>query len=165
MLVLAIAPAYSLLLLFGLSTGIILAVIVLLSVIFSRDLRRGVTTTINESLLEGLGDKKEIFLGNLEHELARLAIIPRKPLGSGSDLIYRDFFNEVKIYATPEGKHLRYGYRISSTNIAVVLGVILLIPFVIGSVVVFTLALLRRNSTSRALAEAGRSAVLLSRTT
>jgi hypothetical protein len=163
MLALAIVPAYSSVLLFGLFTGIILAVVVLLSVIFSRDLKRGITTTIDESLLEGLADRKEIFLGNLEQELARRAIIPRKPLGSGSDLIYRDFFNEVKIYATPEGKHLRYGYRISSTNEAVALGVVLLIPFVIGSVMVFTLALLRRSSTTRALLEAGQAAALLSK--
>ena len=78
-------------------------------------------------------------------------------------MIYRDFFNEVKIYATPEGKHLRYGYRISSTNEAVALGVVLLIPFVIGSVMVFTLALLRRSSTTRALLEAGQAAALLSK--
>jgi len=159
----AIAPAYSLLLLFGFSTGIILAIVVLLSVIFSRDLRRGITTTINESLFEGLADRKDLFLGNLEKELVRRAIIPRKPLESGNDLIYRDFFNEVRIYANPEGKHLRYGYRISSTNEAVALGVILLIPFVIGSVMVFTLALLRRSSTTRALVEAGHAAALLSR--
>lgn len=78
-----------------------------------------------------------------------------------SDLIYHNFLNEAKIYATSEGKHLRYGYRISSTNEAVVLGVLLLIPFVIGSVVVFTLALLRRSSTSHALLEAGQSAAVL----
>lgn len=163
MLVLAIAPAYSLVILFGLFTGIILAVIVMLGVIFSRDLKRGITTTINEMLLEGLGDRKDIFLGNLEQELARRGIIPRKPLDTASDLIYRDFFNEVRIYAVPEGKDLRYGYRTSSTNEAVALGAILLIPFVIGSVVVFTFAILRRNNTTHALMEAGQSAAILSR--
>lgn len=157
-----LAPAYSLLLLFGLFTGIILAIVVLLGVVFSRDLKRGITTTINETLLEGLGDRKEMFLGNLEKELVRRAIIPRKPLNAESDLIYRDFFNEVRIYATQEGKHLRYGYRISSTDEAIALGVILLIPFVIGSVMVFTLALLRRSSTARSMFEAGQAATLLS---
>lgn len=162
--ILAVGPAISLWLLFGLVTGIILAIIVLLSVIFSRDLKRGITTTIDETLIEGIGDRKSLFLGNLEKELTRRGIIPRKPLDTASDLVYRDFFNEVRIYATPEGKNLRYGYRSSSTNEAVALGVILLIPFVVGSIVVFTLSLLRRNSTNHAMFEAGQAAALLSRT-
>ena len=163
-LTLTVGPAVSLWLLFGLATGIILALIVLISVIFSRDLKRGITTTINETLFEGLGEKKATFLGNLEKELIRRGIIPRKPLDTASDLVYRDFFNEVRIYATREGGHLRYGYRSSSTNEAVALGVVLLIPFVVGSIVIFTLSLLRRNSTNRAMFEAGQSAALLTRT-
>jgi hypothetical protein len=162
--ILAVGPAVSLWLLFGLITGIILALIVSLSVVFSRDLKRGITTTINESLFEGLGERKGLFLGNLEKELARRGVIPRKPLDTASDLVYRDFFNEVRIYAIQEGKHLRYGYRSSSTNEAVALGVVLLIPFVVGSVVIFTLSLLRRNSTTRAMFEAGQSAALLTKT-
>lgn len=161
---LALGSAVSLWLLFGLLTGIILALIVLLGVIFSRDLKRGITTTINESLIEGIGERKTLFLGNLEKELARRGVIPRKPLNTESDLVYRDFFTEVKIYAVTEGKNLRYGYRSSSTNEAIALGVLLLIPFVVGSVVIFTLSLLRRNSTTRALSEAGQSAALLTRT-
>ena len=161
---LAVGPAVSLWLLFGLVTGIILALVVLLSVIFSRDLRRGITTTINESLIEGIGERKSLFLGNLEKELTRRGVIPRKPLDTASDLVYRDFFNEVRIYAIQEGKHLRYGYRTSSTNWAIALGILLLIPFVVGSVVVFTLSLLRRNSTNRAMLEAGQSAALLTKT-
>ena len=86
-----------------------------------------------------------MFLGNLEKELSRRGIIPRKPLDTASDLVYRDFFNEVRIYATQEGKHLRYGYRSSATNEAIAIGIVFLIPFVIGSVVIFTLSLLRRN--------------------
>jgi hypothetical protein len=162
--ILEVGPAVSLWLLFGLLTGIILAMIVLIGVIFSRDLKRGITTTINESLLEGLGERKGLFLGNLEKELTRRGIIPRKPLDTASDLVYRDFFNEVRIYAITEGKHLRYGYRSSSTNGAVALGVVLLIPFVVGSVVLFTLSLLRRNSTTRAMFEAGQSAAILTKT-
>jgi hypothetical protein len=162
--ILAVGPTISTWLLFGLITGIILALIVLISVIFSRDLKRGITTTINENLLEGLGERKVLFLGNLEKELTRRGVIPRKPLDTASDLVYRDFFNEVRIYAVQEGKHLRYGYRSSSTNEAIALGVLLLIPFIIGSVVVFTLSLLRRNSTNRAMFEAGQSAAILTRT-
>ncbi len=161
---LAVGPTVSLWLLFGLLTGIILALIVLLGVIFSRDLKRGITTTINETLFEGLGERKELFLGNLEKELTRRGVIPRKPLDKASDLVFRDFFNEVKIYATTEGKHLRYGYRSSSTSWAIAIGVLLLIPFIVGSLVVFTLSLLRRNSTTRALFEAGQSAALLTKT-
>ena len=48
---LAFGPAASLWLLLGLGTGIILALIVLLGVVFSRDLKRGITTTINEDTL------------------------------------------------------------------------------------------------------------------
>jgi hypothetical protein len=169
---LTVGPEVSLWLLFGLITGIILALIVLLSVIFLRDLKRGITTTINERLIEGLGERKVMFLGNLEEELTRRGIIPRKPLDTASDLVYRDFFNEVRIYAIQEGKHLRYGYRSSSTNEAVALGVVLLVPFVLGSVVIFVLgsvvifalSFLRRNNTNRALFEAGQSAALLTKT-
>jgi len=162
--ILTVGPEVSLWLLFGLITGIILALIVLLSVIFLRDLKRGITTTINERLIEGLGERKVMFLGNLEEELTRRGIIPRKPLDTASDLVYRDFFNEVRIYAIQEGKHLRYGYRSSSTNEAVALGVVLLVPFVLGSVVIFALSFLRRNNTNRALFEAGQSAALLTKT-
>lgn len=160
----AVGPAVSLWLLFGFLTGVVLALMILLAVIFSRDLKRGITTTINESLIEGLGERKGLFLGNLEAELTRRGVIPRKPLDTASDLVYRDFFNEVRIYAIPEGKHLRYGYRSSSTNEAVALGVVLLIPLVVGSLVIVTLSLLRRNSTNRALFEAGQSAALLTKT-
>lgn len=153
----------SLWLLFGVATGIALAVIVLLGVIFSRDLNRGITTAISESIYEGMGGKKDIFLPNLEKELERRGLIPRIPLEKNVDLIYRDFFNEVRIYVTPEGQHLRLSYRISATTEAVAIGVILLIPFVIGSVVLFALAILRRTNTQHTIDQAGQSAAVLSR--
>jgi len=83
-----------------------------------------------------------LFLGSLENELARRGIVPRKSLDKSCDLVYRS----------------------SSTNGSVALGILLLIPFVVGSVVVFTLSLLRRNSANRALFEAGQSATLLTKT-
>ncbi|MDA4133965.1 MAG: hypothetical protein OK441_00135 [Thaumarchaeota archaeon] len=165
MVELVLGSVVSLWLLFGLVTGIILAVIVLVGVLFSRDLNRGITTTISEVILSGLGDKKDVFLANLEKELKRRGLIPRVPLAKEADLIYRDFFNEVRIYAVQEGTALRFGYRISATSIAVTLGVILLIPFVVGSVVLFALAILRRNNTQMTLREAGQSAELLTRET
>jgi uncharacterized integral membrane protein len=79
------------------------------------------------------------------------------------DLIYRDFFNEVRIYITQEGPNLRLGYRISATTGTITLGVILLIPFVIGSIILFALAILRRTNTKETIDEAGRSASILCR--
>jgi len=79
-------------------------------------------------------------------------------------LVYRDFFSEVRIYAVQEGRHLRYGYRSSATNEAIAIGIVFLIPFVVGSVVIFTLSILRRNSTTQAMREAGQAAALLTRT-
>jgi hypothetical protein len=159
---LALGSVVSLWLLFGLTTGIILAVIVLVAVLFSRDLNRGITTMISETLLAGLGGKKGLFLGNLERELKRRGLIPRVPLNREADLVYRDFFNEVKVNVSEEGPNLRFGYRISAATGALVLGVLLLIPFAVGSVVLFALALLRRNSIQLTLNEAGQSAVVLS---
>lgn len=161
MVEIALGSVVSLWLLFGLATGIILAIIVLVTVLFSRDLNRGITTTISEVILTGLGDRKESFLANLEKELKRRGLIPRVPLEKEADLIYRDFFNEVRIYATQEGTALRFGFRTSATSSAVTLGVILLIPFVVGSVVLFALAILRRNNTQTTLREAGQAAELL----
>jgi hypothetical protein len=159
----ALGSDVSLWLLFGLTTGIILAIIVLVGVLFSRDLNRGITTMISEAIFPGLGGKRELFLGILEKELKRRGLIPRVPLDKEVDLIYRDFFNEVRIYVTQEGAGLRFGYRISATAGAVTLGVILLIPFVIGSVVLFALAILRRNNTQLTLHEAGQAAEILCR--
>jgi hypothetical protein len=161
--VVALGPTISLWLLFGFATGIFLAIIALLAVIFSRDLKRGITTTINETVYEDLGEMKGVFLANLDKELVRRGVIPRKPLERGPDLIYRDFFNEVRIYAAPEDANLRFGFRSSSTKWAICLGVILLVPFVIGSVVIFYLAFLRRESTHAALMEAGTTAAMLCR--
>ena len=163
MVELALGSVVSLWLLFGLATGIVLAVIVLVAVLFSRDLNRGITTIVSETIFPGLGGWKEPFLENLEKELKRRGLIPRVPLGKEADLIYRDFFNEVKVYAVQEGADLRFGYRISAAPGAVALGVILLIPFVIGSVVLFALAMLRRENTQLILNESGRAAEILSR--
>ena len=163
MLELALGSVVSLWLLFGLATGITLAVIVLVAVLFSRDLNRGIMTMISETIFPGIGPKKELFLANLEKELKRRGLIPRLPLDKDANLVYRDFFNEVKIYVAEEGTGLRFGYRISAATGAVALGVILLIPFVIGSVVLFALALLRRNNIQLTLNEAGTSADVLSR--
>jgi hypothetical protein len=165
MVELVIGSVVSLWLLFGLTTGIILAVIVLVGVLFSRDLNRGITTMISEIIFPGLGGKKELFLENLEKELRRRGLIPRIPLDKEVNLIYRDFFNEVRIYVTQEGTSLRFGYRISAASGAVTLGVILLVPFVIGSVVLFALAILRRNNTQLTLREAGQAAEILTRET
>jgi hypothetical protein len=159
---LALGSVVSLWLLFGLATGIVLAVIVLVAVLFTRDLNRGITTIVSETIFQGIGEKKALFLGNLEKELKRRGLIPRVPLDKETDLIYRDFFNEVKVYVTQEGKDLRFGYRISAATGAVALGVILLIPFVIGSIVLFALAVLRRTNTQLILDESGRSAEILS---
>lgn len=161
MLPLALGSVASLWLLFGLTTGIILAIIVLAGVIFSRDLNRGITTYISETLYPGMPGKRDEFLANLEKELKRRGLIPRVPLEKNVDLIYRDFFNEVRIYVSQEDSNLRFGYRISATPWAIALGLILLIPFVVGSLVLFALAIMRRVSTQHTLDEAGRSAVLL----
>jgi hypothetical protein len=162
MIELALGSVVSLWLLFGLMTGITLSVIVLLAVLFSRDLNRGVTTLVSERLFPGLGMKTDSFLANLEKELKRRGVIPRVPLDKGADLVYRDFFNEVKIQVTQDGTSLRFGYRISASMGAVVLGVILLIPFVVGSAVLFALAVLRRDNLRMTLNEAGRVAEILS---
>ena len=106
----------SLWLLFGFATGIILAIIVLVGVIFSRDLNRGITTSISETVLERMAGKKDVFLSSFEQELKRRGLIPRIPLEKNVDLIYRDFFNEVRIYVTQEGPNLRLGYRIFSDD-------------------------------------------------
>ena len=159
----ALGSIVSLWLLFGVATGIALAVIVLVGVIFSRDLNRGITTSISEAIFENLGNSKDLFLSNLESELKRRGLIPRVPLEKNMDLIYRDFFNEVRIYVTPEGHNLRLSYRISATTEAVALGVVLLIPFVIGSVVLFGLAIMRRSNTQHTIEEAGVSAAILTR--
>lgn len=158
----AVGSVVSLWLLFGLATGIILAIIVLVGVIFSRDLNRGITTSINESLYPGMPGKKDQFLSNLEKELKRRGLIPRVPLEKNVDLIYRDFFNEVRVYVTQENSNIRMGYRISATSWAIALGVILLIPFVVGSIVLFALAIMRRMSIQHMLEEAGKSAAILS---
>ena len=163
MLSLALGSIVSLWFSFGFATGIILAIIVLVGVIFSRDLNRGITTSINETIFEGAGDKKEAFLSDFEKELQRRGLVPKVPLEKNVDLIYRDFFNEVRIYVTQEGSNLRLGYRISATKGAITLGVILLIPFVIGSIVLFALALLRRTNTKETIEEAGWSAAILCR--
>ena len=163
MLEFALGSVVSLWLLFGLATGIILAVIVLVAVLFSRDLNRGITTMISETVMSGLAGKKELYLGNLEKELKRRGLIPRVPLNKEADLVYRDFFNEVRIQVAEEGPWLRFSYRISAATGAVALGVILLIPFVVGSVVLFALALLRRNNIQMTLTEAGRSAETVSK--
>jgi hypothetical protein len=163
MVELVLGSVVSLWLLFGLITGITLAVIVVVAVLFSRDLNRGITTMISETIFPGFGGKRDQFLGNLEKELKRRGLIPRVPLDKEADLIYRDFFNEVKIHVTQEGTALRFGYRISAATGAVTLGVLLLIPFVIGSVALFTLAILRRNNTQLTLNEAGQAAEILSR--
>ena len=144
-------------------SGITLAVIVVIAVLFSRDLNRGVTTIVSETWLPGLGEKREQFLGNLEKELKRRGLIPRVPLNKEADLIYRDFFNEVKIQVAQEGTGLRFSYRVSAANGAVALGVILLVPLVVGSVVLFGLAILRRNNILLTLNESGRVADLLCR--
>ena len=162
MIELALGSVVSIWLLFGFATGIVLALIVLVAVLFTRDLNRGITTIVSETIFPGIGEKKALFLGNLEKELKRRGLIPRVPLDKETDLIYRDFFNEVKVYATQEGKDLRFGYRISAATGAVALGVILLIPFVIGSVVLFALAVLRRTNTQLILNESGRAAETLS---
>jgi len=153
----------SLWLLFGFATGITLAIIVLVGVIFSRDLNRGITTSISETIFEGVTGKKDAFLANLEQELKRRGLIPKVPLEKNVDLIYRDFFNEVRFYVTQEGSNLRLGYRISATTGAVVLGVLLLIPFVVGSIVLFALAILKRTNTQHTIEEAGISAAILCR--
>ena len=163
MIELALGSVVSLWLLFGLMTGITLGVIVLLAVLFSRDLKRGVTTMVSETLAPGLGSKTDVFLSNLEKELKRRGLIPRVPLDKGADLIYRDFFNEVKISVAQDGTGLRFGYRISAATSAVVLGVVLLIPFVVGSAVLFALAILRRDNLKLTLDEAGRIADVLTR--
>ena len=163
MLSLALGSIVSLWFSFGFATGIILAIIVLVGVIFSRDLNRGITTSINETIFEGAGDKKEAFLSDFEKELQRRGLVPKVPLEKNVDLIYRDFFNEVRMYVTQEGPNLRLGYRISATKGAITLGVILLIPFVIGSIVLFALALLRRTNTKETIEEAGWSAAILCR--
>ncbi len=163
MLGLAIGSVVSLWLLFGVATGIALAVIVLLGVIFSRDLSRGITTAISETIFEGIGDRKVAFLSELEKELKRRGLVPRVPLEKNVDLIYRDFFSEVRIYVIPEGRNLRLSYRISATTEAVALGVLLLIPFVVGSIVLFSLATLRRTSTQHTIDQAGVSAATLCR--
>lgn len=157
----ALGPTISTWLLFGFATGIFLAIIALLAVVFSRDLKRGITTTISETLFDGLGGTKDAFLSNLDKELVRRGVIPRKPLEKGPDLIYRDFFNEIRIYVAQEGPDLRFGFRSSSTRWVVWLGVVLLVPFVVGSIVIFYLAYLSRESTRVALVEAGVSAALL----
>ena len=161
MLELELGSVVSLWLLFGIATGIILAIIVLVGVIFSRDLNRGITTSISETIFEGAWDKKDVFLANFEKELKRRGLVPRVPLEKNVDLIYRDFFNEVRIYVTQEGPNLRLGYRMSATPGAIALGVILLIPFVIGSIVLF--AILRRMNTQHVIEQAGLSAAILSR--
>jgi hypothetical protein len=163
MIGLALGSVVSLWLLFGLATGIALAVIVLVAVLFTRDLNRGITTVISETILPGLGGKRDLFLANLEKELKRRSLIPRVPLDKGAELVYRDFFNEVEIHVTQEGTDLRFGYRISVATGAVTLGVILLIPFIIGSVVLFALVILRRNNIQLTLNESGKSAEILSR--
>ncbi len=146
--------------LIGLSTGTVLAMIVVLSVIFSRGMKRGITVTINERLLSGLASKRDHFLSNLGIELQRRGMIARKPLEQGYDLIYRDFFSEARIYTNPEGPNLRYGYRVSATNQAIVLGIVLLIPFIIGAAVVVFLALLRHNNIRQSLLEAGETSAI-----
>jgi hypothetical protein len=153
----------SLWLLFGLLTGIILAIIVLVGVIFSRDLNRGITTSISETIIEGAVGKKDAFLSNLEKELKRRGLIPRVPLEKDVDLIYRDFFNEVRIYVTEEDSNLRLSYRVTATTGAMILGILLLIPFVVGSIVLFALAILRRMNTQRTIDESGSSATILLR--
>jgi hypothetical protein len=163
LLELELGSVVSLWLLFGIATGIILAIIVLVGVIFSRDLNRGITTSISETIFEGAWDKKDVFLANFEKELKRRGLVPRVPLEKNVDLIYRDFFNEVRIYVTQEGPNLRLGYRMSATPGAIALGVILLIPFVIGSIVLFALAILRRMNTQHVIEQAGLSAAILSR--
>jgi len=163
LLELALGSVVSLWLLFGLVTGIALAIVVLVGVIFSRDLNRGITTSITETVLERMADKKEVFMANFEKELKRRGLIPRIPLEKNVDLIYRDFFNEVRVYVVAEGPHLRLGYRVSATTEAVALGVILLVPLVIGSFVLFALAILRRTNTQQMLNQAAQSAAILSR--
>ena len=145
------------------TTATILLLVLALSAVFSRGLRRGMTVTINETLFEGLAGKKDTFHSILEQELSRRGILLRKPLEKDTDFIYRDFFNEVRIYLQPVGTHLRYGYKISTTKAALTLGIILLVPFVVGAVIVFILALLRHNNLRDSLREAAESAALLCR--
>jgi hypothetical protein len=163
LLPLVLGSIVSLWLFFGLATGIVLAIIVLVGVVFSRDLNRGITTTIREIIFENETEKKDVFLSNLEKELKRRGLIPRVPLEKNVDLIYRDFFNEVRIYVSQEGPNLRLSYRISATPGAIALGVLLLIPFVVGSIVLFALAILKRTNTQQTIDESGLSAAILSR--
>jgi hypothetical protein len=160
---LVLGSIVSLWLLFGFTTGIVLAIIVLVGVIFSRDLNRGITTSIREKIFQDLPGKKEVFLGELEKELKRRGLVPKVPLEKNVDLIYRDFFNEVRIYVSQEESNVRLGYRISATPGAIALGVLLLIPFVVGSIVLFALAILKRTNTQQTIDEAGLSAAILSR--
>lgn len=149
--------------LIGAFSGFVIAIAAILSVVASKELRAGVTVVISETLLEGLGDRKDVFLSNLQGELIRRGIIARMPLETGCDLVYRGFFNEVRISALAEGPHLRYGFRITATNRALALGIVFLALFAVAAVAVFVIALLRQNSLRSNLRESAEAAALLCR--
>jgi hypothetical protein len=118
---------------------------------------------IFEQHLEDLADRKVIFGSILEEELYRRGLLVRKPLEKDTDLIYRDFFAEVRIYLIPEYPHLRFGFRIDVAKAPLVLGVLLLVPFLVGAAILFVFASLRIAHLRESLKSAAISAALLSK--
>lgn len=160
--VLQVIPSFiSFWLLAGISTGTALAIILVVFLISSKGLKKGLTVVTGERLIRGLSERKGEFVSHLETELMRRGMNMRKPLEPEYDLIHRGFFNVANVYCIPEKRNLRYGYRISVTNQAIVLGILLMIPFLLGAVVVFVATVLRQYYMIRSLQEAGEGAELL----
>jgi hypothetical protein len=149
-------------LLVGLVAALVVGGVGALSLLFSRGLKRGITTSLRERHLEGLADRKVIFGSILEEELYRRGILMRRPLEKDIDLVYRDFFAEVRIYMLPEYPHLRFGFRINVARAPLILGVLLMIPFLVGSAILFVFAFLRIDYLRESIESAATSAALLS---
>ncbi|MCS7385375.1 MAG: hypothetical protein DRJ18_01690 [Candidatus Methanomethylicota archaeon] len=120
--------------------------------------------TVSEKIYPKLADKKDEFLKKFAEEMARRGFKTKTSRESGFDLIYSDFFGEAKVYVLPEGKALRFGYKLGVSFIVFALAIlfpVLDFNFIIASAAIVVLWTIKVLTLRGAINEAAQSAYSL----
>jgi len=96
--------------------------------------------TISEKIYLNIHEKKDEFLKKFAEEMARRGFKVKPSRESGFDIIYSDIFGEAKIYALPEGKAIRFGYKLGVSFIVFALAI--LFPVIDFNFIIISAALL-----------------------
>lgn len=98
-----------------------------------------VAVSVNERLLPEIGGLRKEFLRDFAEEMRRRGLLLKVSRERGYDLIYSDFFGEVKVYVVDEGDFLRFGYRLYVSALLFIL--ILILPLISFNLIILSVGI------------------------